>query len=52
MQRVTLGTNIYVSALNFGGAPAHLLGMAKEGTIRIDISDAIMAELVRVLRGR
>jgi uncharacterized protein len=50
MQRVTLDTNIYVSALNFGGKPAHLLGMAQAGTIRIDISDAIMAELIRVLR--
>ena len=50
MQRVTLDTNIYVSALNFGGRPAQLLGMAQAGTIRIDISDAIMAELIRVLR--
>ena len=50
MQRVTLDTNIYVSALNFGGKPAQLLGMAQAGTIRIDISDAIMAELIRVLR--
>ena len=50
MQRVTLDTNIYVSALNFGGKPAQVLGMAQAGTIRIDISDAIMAELIRVLR--
>jgi putative PIN family toxin of toxin-antitoxin system len=50
VQRVTLDTNIYVSALNFGGKPAQLLGMAQAGTIRIDISDAIMAELIRVLR--
>ena len=50
MQRVTLDTNIYVSALNFGGKPAQPLGMAQAGTIRIDISDAIMAELIRVLR--
>jgi uncharacterized protein len=50
VQRVTLDTNIYVSALNFGGKPAQLLGMAQARTIRIDISDAIMAELIRVLR--
>jgi putative PIN family toxin of toxin-antitoxin system len=50
VQRVTLDTNIYVSALNFGGKPAQLLGMAQAGAIRIDISDAIMAELMRVLR--
>ena len=50
MQRVTLDTNIFVSALNFGGKPAHLLGMAQAGATRSDISDAIMAELIRVLR--
>jgi putative PIN family toxin of toxin-antitoxin system len=50
VQRVTLDTNIYVSALNFGGKPAQLLGMAQARTIRIDISDAIMAELIRALR--
>ena len=50
MDRATLDTNIYVSALNFGGKPAQLLGMAQAGAIRIDISEAIMAELVRVLR--
>lgn len=50
MQRVTLDTNVYVSALNFGGKPAQMLAMAQAGTIRIDISDAIMAELIRVLR--
>ena len=48
--RVTLDTNIYVSALNFGGLASRVLGMAKAGTIRIDISDHIEAELVRVLR--
>src|SRR5260370_10281960 len=50
MQRVTLDTNVYVSALNFGGKAAEMLGMAQAGTMRIDISDAIMAELMRVLR--
>jgi putative PIN family toxin of toxin-antitoxin system len=50
MLRLTLDANVNVSALNFGGKPAQLLGMAQAGTIRIDISDAIVAELVRVLR--
>lgn len=50
MVRVTLDTNVYVSALNFGGMPARLLGMAHAGAIGIDISDAILAELTRVLR--
>ena len=48
--RVTLDTNVYVSALNFGGRSAYLIGMAQARIIRIDLSDHIEAELVRVLR--
>jgi putative PIN family toxin of toxin-antitoxin system len=48
--RVTLDTNVYVSALEFGGVSARLLGMARAGIIRIDVSDAILDELVSVLR--
>jgi putative PIN family toxin of toxin-antitoxin system len=48
--RVTLDTNVYVSALEFGGVGARLLGMARAGKIRIDVSDAILDELVGVLR--
>jgi hypothetical protein len=47
---VTLDTNVYVSALNFGGRAARLLAMAENGAIIIDISDHIENELVRVLR--
>jgi putative PIN family toxin of toxin-antitoxin system len=47
---VTLDTNIYVSALEFGGINARLLGRARAGAFRIDISDAILDELVSVLR--
>lgn len=47
---VTLDTNEYVSALQFAGRPSHLLGMAKVGTLTIDISDHIEQELIRVLR--
>lgn len=47
---VTLDTNEYVSALQFAGRPSHLLGMAKAGTLTIDISDGIEQELLRVLR--
>ena len=49
MLRVTLDTNIYVSALEFGGVGARLLGMARAGMIGIDVSDAILDELVTVL---
>jgi predicted nucleic acid-binding protein len=47
---VTLDTNIYVAALEFGGIGARLLGMARAGLIQIDVSDAILDELVGVLR--
>lgn len=50
MLGVTLDTNIYVSALEFGGIGARLLGMARAGMFRIDVSDAILDELVTVLR--
>ena len=50
MVGVTLDTNIYVSALEFGGIGARLLGMGRAGNIRIDVSDAILDELVIVLR--
>ena len=50
MLGVTLDTNIYVSALEFGGIGARLIGMARAGVIRIDVSDAILDELVTVLR--
>ena len=49
MTRVTLDSNIYISALAFGGKPMRLLEMATEGAIRVGISDAIIAEIQRVL---
>ena len=50
MLGVTLDTNIYVSALEFGGLGARLLGMARAGMFRIDVSDAILDELLTGLR--
>jgi putative PIN family toxin of toxin-antitoxin system len=47
---VTLDTNVYVSALEFGGIGARLLGMARAGAIQIDVSKAILDELLTVLR--
>jgi putative PIN family toxin of toxin-antitoxin system len=47
---VTLDTNVYVSALNFGGRASRLLNMAEAGSLVIDISDHIEKELTRVLR--
>ena len=52
MYRITLDSNIYVSALNFGGAPIRVLGMARAGIVQIDISSAILNETFGVLRDK
>lgn len=38
--------------LQYGGAGARLLGMASSGGMRIDTSDAILAETIGVLRDK
>ena len=48
--RVTLDTNIYVSALHFGGKPMQLLQMGLEGELDIALSQPILDETLRVLR--
>lgn len=50
MLRVVADTNIYISALHFGGAPERLLRLAEAGNIQLVISDAILAEVGKVLR--
>ena len=50
MDSLTLDTNVYVSALEFGGIGARLLELARARAIRIDTSNAILDELVTVLR--
>ena len=48
---ITIDTNIYVSALNFGSQAAlRLLALADKRMLTIDISAHIEEELVRVLR--
>ena len=47
--RVTLDTNIYVSALQFGGKPMQLLQMGLEGELDIALSQPILDETLRVL---
>jgi putative PIN family toxin of toxin-antitoxin system len=49
--RATLDSNIYISALAFGGEPKRLLEMAKDGQIEIAVSDAILSEVSRILGG-
>ena len=51
MQTVTFDTNVYISALNFSrGKPRQLLQMAMDGEVLVAISDAIMQEVLRVMR--
>jgi hypothetical protein len=50
--RVTLDSNIYVPALQFGGIGVRLVGMARFGAIRMDTSEAILAETIGVLRDK
>ena len=52
MHTVTLDTNIYISALEFGGTPLRLLRMAVDRTIEITISQPIIDETRRVLRDK
>jgi putative PIN family toxin of toxin-antitoxin system len=48
--RVTADSNIYVSALHFGGLPLRFLERATDGDFRLEVSAAIITEVVRVLR--
>ena len=52
MRRVTLDTNIYISALEYGGKPMTLLEAGLEGKVHISISQPIIDETMRVLRGK
>jgi len=48
--KVTLDTNVYVSALQFGSM--RLLHMAIDGDIEIAVSEPILSEVIRVLRDK
>ena len=50
MPSATADTNIYISGLRSGGAPARFLDLAAAGRFRLDISDAILNETLGVLR--
>jgi putative PIN family toxin of toxin-antitoxin system len=50
--RVTVDSNIFISALEFQGIGLRLIAMARSGSIRIDTSDAILAETIGVLRDK
>jgi putative PIN family toxin of toxin-antitoxin system len=48
----TLDSSVYVRAIHFGGPAALLIAHARAGNIRIDISDPILDETLRVLRDK
>jgi putative PIN family toxin of toxin-antitoxin system len=50
--RVVLDTNIYVSALRYGGKPKQVLDLALNGSLRLLISAPLKLELERVLRDK
>lgn len=50
MKRLTLDSNIYISAFEFGGMPLRLLEQARAGEIEIAIPTPIIREIQRVLR--
>ena len=49
---VTADTNIYVSALHFGGPPLAFLDHARAGAFRLAISQPLAEEIREVLRGK
>lgn len=46
---VVLDTNVWVSALLFGGKPARLVQLARNGQVQICMSQALLSELADVL---
>jgi len=50
MLKVVLDTNVILSAILFGGKPRQIIEVALEGSIRIYVSAAMIAELQGVLQ--
>jgi len=49
--RVGADTNVYISALNFGGVPDQVLALARRGLIAMFVSKPILEEIEGVLKG-
>lgn len=49
MKRLTIDTNVYISAFEFGGLPLRLLDKVREGKFAVAISLPILDEITRVL---
>jgi uncharacterized protein len=52
VRSATFDSNIFISALNFGGEPLRLLDMAEAGEIRLDVSAQLLDEVERVPWGK
>jgi putative PIN family toxin of toxin-antitoxin system len=50
--RATIDTNVFVSALNFGGVPAQIFDRNTNEEFTLSISPAIIDEIKRILRNR
>lgn len=47
--RIVFDTNIYISAILFGGIPEEILSLCRSGLIEVCISDPIVKEITTVL---
>ena len=47
---VVLDTNIYISAILFGGKPEEIIRLSRAGEIHLVISEAILKEVAEMLR--
>ncbi len=52
MNRVVADSNVYISAIVFGGKPMMLLEMAEEGEVDLFVSEPILREAFRILRDK
>ncbi len=52
MIRAVLDTNVYVSALVFGGKPAALIRLAEVGAFQVVVSQEICQELIETLTSK
>ena len=50
MVKVVADTNIYISAILFGGKPEEVLNLARGGRIELLVSEAVLAQTARVLK--
>jgi uncharacterized protein len=52
IRRVVFDTNVFLSALTFGGKPEVVFEMARAGKIQLVVSPSILAELASLLKNK